>query len=155
MKRISLTAFFLATALMMAGLGYQSISERIDDWRYPPPGQLVDIGGYSLHINCSGEGGPAVILEPGLGWTSLEWTIVQRGVEKFTQVCSYDRAGYGWSDPGPEPRTSQSLVDELHKLLVKAQVMPPYILVGHSFGVINVRLYASQYPEEVLPMGEA
>lgn len=111
---------------------------------------MVDIGGYSLHINCSGEGKPAVILEPGLGWTSLEWTLVQQGVEKFTKVCSYDRAGYGWSDSASAPRTSLQLVQEMHELLIKAQIPPPYILVGHSFGGINARLFASLYPEEVM-----
>jgi len=85
----------------------------------------VDIGGYRLHINCTGTGSPTVILDAGLGGTSLDWSLVQPAVARFTRVCSYDRAGYGWSDTGPGPRTSQQIVQELHLLLVHAQVSGP------------------------------
>jgi pimeloyl-ACP methyl ester carboxylesterase len=114
----------------------------------PPPGKLIDMGGYRLHINCEGTGSPTVILDAGLGDWSTHWTAVQNLLKTDTQVCSYDRAGYGWSDPGPRPRDSQRIVTELHSLLEKAGIAPPYVLVGHSFGGINMRLYASTYPGE-------
>lgn len=113
-----------------------------------PPGQRIDMGGYSLHIHCEGTGSPTVILDAGLGDWSTHWTAVQNLLKADTRVCSYDRAGYGWSDPGPRPRDSQRIVTELHTLLEKASVLPPYVLVGHSFGGINMRLFASTYPLE-------
>ena len=113
-----------------------------------PPGVYVEAGRHRLHINCQGQGRPAVILESGLGGTSLDWVRVQSQVAEFTRVCSYDRAGYGWSDPGPMPRTSRRIVRELNALLTRAAVDAPYILVGHSFGGLNARLFANQYPEK-------
>ena len=115
----------------------------------PPPGRLIDLGGYRMHIDCRGTGSPTVILDAGLGDWSTHWTAVQELLKGNTRVCSYDRAGYGWSDPGPRPRDSQRIVAELHSLLDKAEVPPPYILVGHSFGGLNMRLYASTFPGEV------
>jgi len=120
--------------------------------RYPAPGQLVDVGGYKLHINCIGEGSPTVILEAGLGDFSLLWAYVQPEVARFTRVCSYDRAGYGWSEPSPYPRTANMMVEELHTLLVNANVQGPYVLVGHSLGGVLVRGYAHNYPDEVVGM---
>jgi pimeloyl-ACP methyl ester carboxylesterase len=93
-----------------------------------------------------------VILDAGLGGTSLDWSKVQPAVARFTRVCSYDRAGYGWSDSGLCPRTSQQIVKELHLLLAHAQIHGPYVLVGHSVGGLNMRLYAYRYPEEVVGM---
>ncbi|MGQ0656594.1 MAG: alpha/beta fold hydrolase [Chromatiales bacterium] len=110
-----------------------------------PPGQLVDRGGYRLHIHCEGEGSPAVVMDAGLGGLSLEWLRVQGFLKHYAKTCSYDRAGYGWSDPGPEPRTSSLMVDELFQLLHNAQVRGPYILVGHSFGGYNAQLFAERY----------
>lgn len=115
----------------------------------PPPGELVDLGGYRLHINCEGYGSPTVILDAGLGDWSTHWTAVQNLLRGDTRVCSYDRAGYGWSDPGPRPRDSLRIVTELHSLLEKAIIEPPYLLVGHSFGGLNMRLFASTYSREV------
>jgi pimeloyl-ACP methyl ester carboxylesterase len=109
----------------------------------------VSVGDYTLFISCDGEGSPAVILDAGLGGNYASWAAVQPDVARFTRVCSYDRAGMGRSDPGPTPRTSQQIVTELHALLSNAGVPGPYVLVGHSFGGFNVRLYASQYPDEV------
>src|SRR5947209_14532237 len=138
--------------LLLLGLLSQAIASAVDASHYPPPGKLVDIGGYRLHINCTGTGSPTVILDAGLGSTSLDWSKVQPGVARFTRVCSYDRAGYGWSDSGPGPRTSQQIVKELHLLLVHAQINGPYVLVGHSVGGLNMRLYAYRYPQEVAGM---
>jgi len=151
-KRIGLGLIFLIAALLLSGAAYQFISTKIDENAYPPPGKLVDVGGYRLHINCSGEGGPTVVFDAGMGCNSLDWDLVQPEVAKFARVCSYDRAGNGWSDESPLERTSQNIVDELHTLLKNSGEKGPYILVGHSFGGPNVRLYASKYPEEVSGM---
>lgn len=120
--------------------------------QYPAPGQLVDVGGYSMHINCTGQGNPTVILEAGLQDFSIFWTEVQPEAARLTRVCSYDRAGLGWSQPSPYPRTSKTMVKELHTLLSNAGIEGPYVLVGHSFGGALVRLYAHDYPDEVAGM---
>ncbi len=121
----------------------------------PPPGKLVDVGGWRLHLHCTGEARaaqPTVVLEAGLGDFSVEWGLVQPGVAEFARVCSYDRAGDGWSDLGPHPRTFRQIVYELHTLLEKAGVKPPLVLVGHSYGGWLVRLYAATYPADVAGM---
>jgi len=147
-----LVLVILLVLLAAGGLLYQGIASAVDASRYPAPGKLIDVGGYRLHINCTGAGRTTVILDAGLGGSSLDWSRVQPGVATFTRVCSYDRAGYGWSDSGPKPRTSGRIVAELHALLVKAGIPGPYILVGQSFGGLNVRLYAYTYPQEVAGM---
>ena len=114
----------------------------------PAPGLMVLVGEHRLHLYCSGQGEPAVVMDAGLGGTSLDWVRVQPELAKYTRVCSYDRAGYGWSEPGPRPRSSGIIAEELHTLLRTAAVPEPYVLVGHSFGGYNVRLFASHYPEE-------
>jgi len=122
---------------------------------FPPPGKLVDIGGWRLHLNCIGKARaaqPTVILEPGVGDFSTAWSLVQPQGSGFARVCSYDRAGDGWSDLGPHPRTMRQIVFELHTLLEKAGERPPYVLVGSSYGGVLVRLYAATYPAEVAGM---
>ncbi len=113
-----------------------------------PFGRLVDIGTRRIHIICEGEGHPAVILDSGLGGAAGEWAAVQHRLAKQTRVCAYDRAGYGWSDPGPLPRTSLAIAGDLHETLRRAGVPPPFVLVGHSFGGFNVRMFANRYPGE-------
>lgn len=108
-----------------------------------------DVGGFRLNLRCEGEGSPTVVLDAGAGDTLATWEWVTPGVRKLTRVCTYDRAGLGKSDPGPKPRTSARIVAELHDLLSRAHVPPPYVLVGHSFGGLNVRLFASKFPNEV------
>ena len=120
--------------------------------QYPAPGQLVDVGGYKMHIFCTGQGSPTVIMDAGNNDFSVVWARVQPEVARFTRVCAYDRAGFGWSEPGLEPRTSEIMVKELHILLVNAMVEKPYVLVGHSFGGMNMRLYLHDYPDEVTGM---
>lgn len=114
-----------------------------------PPGRLVDIGGYRLHIYCLGEGSPTVVLDSGIGGFSLEWVDIQRALARHTRVCVYDRAGYGWSDRSPYPRTTRIIVQELHRLLSAAHEVPPYVLAGHSFGGYNIRYFAGEFPREV------
>lgn len=118
--------------------------------RFPPPGRLIDIGGRRLHLHCTGEGkGPTVVLETGRFNTSGIWALVQDEIVPFARVCTYDRAGYGWSDPDPEPRTGERVAADLHRLLQAAEIPGPYLLVGHSLGGIYVRYFAQQYPDRV------
>ena len=111
------------------------------------PGRLVGIGAYRLHIQCAGKGRPSVVLEAGLGGSALEWTRIQSELASTYRVCSYDRAGMGWSDPIRGARTSARITEELHQLLQAAGVPGPYLLVGHSFGGYTAQLFASQYPD--------
>ncbi len=120
--------------------------------KYPAPGKLVDVGGYRLHINCQGQGGPTVVMESGNGNFSLNWGRVPREAAKFTRVCTYDRAGLGWSDRSRRPRTAHNLVEDLHTLLERSGVEPPYVLVGHSLGGMLMRLYAHEHPDHVVGM---
>jgi pimeloyl-ACP methyl ester carboxylesterase len=114
-----------------------------------PPGTLVDVGGFRLHVLCAGSGGPSVVLDAALGGSSVSWSLVQPRLAELTRTCSYDRAGFGWSDPGPLPRTARRIAGELHTLLERAHVPPPYIVVGHSFGGIVLRVFAHDYRGEV------
>lgn len=115
-----------------------------------PPGRLLDVGGFKLHLDCVGSGSPAVVFDAGLGRSADDWSKVQQSVRETTRACTYDRAGYGWSDPGPAPRTSGRLASELRTLLARAEVPPPYIVVGHSFGGYNARLFSSFFPNDTL-----
>jgi pimeloyl-ACP methyl ester carboxylesterase len=133
--------------LAVAGLVYQAIATERDRRLLPAPGQLVDVGGHRLHLQCAGQGGPTVILETGLGAWSSHWALIQPAVAERTRVCSYDRAGVGWSDAGPEPRDARRIATELHALLEHAGVPGPYVLVGHSNGGLYVRMFASLYPD--------
>lgn len=117
---------------------------------HPPIGKLVNIGNHCLHIYSCGEGSPSVVFESGGASWSLDWNFVQTEVAKFTNACSYDRAGYGWSESGSNPRTSDRIVTELHTLLTKAEIKKPYILVGASFGGHTARLFTKRYPDEVV-----
>lgn len=117
-----------------------------------PLGQLIDLGGYKLHLWCVGKGSPTVILSPGSGDFSFDWALVQPSVAKVTRVCSYDRAGEAWSDLGPTPRTQTQEAFDLRRVLVKARVKGPYILVGHSAGGMLVRQFAAHYPADVVGM---
>lgn len=114
-----------------------------------PPGRLFSVGTHRLHLHCEGEHTPTVVFESGLAGLSLEWLEIQRQLATRARTCAYDRAGYGWSEPGPEPRTSARIVDELQRLLARAGIKGPLILVGHSFGGLNAQLYAHRYPHQV------
>jgi pimeloyl-ACP methyl ester carboxylesterase len=128
---------------------YQAVATSRDLAATPPPGRLVNIGGHRLHIWCIGSGSPTVILESGLGGSAFNWATVQPRVAEFTQVCSYDRAGFGYSDEGPAPRTSGRIADELAHLLDSARIDGPVILVAASFGGFSARILASTYPSRV------
>jgi pimeloyl-ACP methyl ester carboxylesterase len=149
LKRVGLALLTLLLLLVAAGLVYQLVATAIDNGKYPAPGQLVDVGGYNLHISCTGQGSPAVILDASSIDTSSSWAWVQPEVAKSTRVCSYDRAGLGWSDLGPAPRDAQQHSSELHTLLQRGGIAGPYVLVGHSYGGLITRVYADRYPGEV------
>jgi len=138
----------ITTMTFLVGTFAKSILAREN----PPPGRMVDVDELKMHIHCTGEGSPTVILEAGLDDFSIFWSQVQPEIAQSVRVCSYDRAGLGWSEPSPNPRTSETMVKELHILLVNAKLDPPYVLVGHSFGGALVRLYAHLYPDEVMGM---
>ncbi len=134
--------------LATVGLLYEQRAERRDRELYPAPGKLVDIGGYRLHLTCSGEG-QTVVLEYGQQGSYLDWYLVQPQIAQFARVCAYDRGGYGWSDPSPKPRVPSIMAEELHALLHAAGEAPPYILVGHSFGGLSALMFAQKFPDEV------
>jgi pimeloyl-ACP methyl ester carboxylesterase len=142
------TAATLVTVAML-GAVYQTAATRTDQRAYPPPGQLVDAGGHRLHINCAGHGSPTVILEAANLGMSAHWVRVQQQVAASTRVCSYDRAGMGWSDAGPEPRDATAISAELHTLLTSDEAAAPYVLAGHSYGGLYTLGYAATYPGEV------
>src|SRR5215207_5110799 len=137
MQRIRMALLGLVVVLLaLAVLGalYQAIATELAERAYPPPGEMVDVGGYSLHINGAGQGSPTAILDAGSGLFSAQWVRVQRQVSDTTRVCAYDRAGMGWSEMGPDPRDARQITSELHTLLGKAGIEGPYVLVGHSYG---------------------
>jgi pimeloyl-ACP methyl ester carboxylesterase len=119
--------------------------------RTPPPlGRLIDIGSRRLHLYCVGKGSPAVIIENGQSSFSIDWGLVQPEVAKITRVCTYDRAGYAWSERGPATGSVEQTTDDLHLLLRTAGVRPPYVLVGASIGALYVQGYQRRYPNEVV-----
>lgn len=136
-------------AVLIAGSIYQAAATARERRLYPPPGRLVDAGGYRLHIYCLGEGAPTVILESGFGMSSNAWARVQPEIAKVTSACSYDRPGYGWSDKPPQPRTGMEAAEDLHRMLANAGVPRPYVLVGHSMGGGQVRLFAKKFSTDV------
>ena len=135
--------------LAIVGVGYQLLGMMTDREQFLPPGELVDVGDYRLHLYCTGKGSPTVVLDAmGLGW-SVYWTKIQPAIAEVTRVCSYDRAGFGWSDTGPPPRTGERMAAELHQLLARGGIGGPYLLVGHSLGGFVARLYRHAHPSEV------
>jgi pimeloyl-ACP methyl ester carboxylesterase len=139
-------------ALSAFGASYQAIATAIDKRIYAPPGQLVDVAGHRMHIHCMGSGSPTVILDASPGNTAANWGLIQPEVAKHTRVCSYDRAGLGWSEPTTAPRDARQLARELHALLRTAGISGPYVLVGHSGSGVYAQLYAADYPAEVAGM---
>jgi len=140
----------LALLLALGGFTYEQIGRARDASRLPPRvGQGIDIGGRTLNLYCSGAGSPTVILETGGNGPGYAWTPVQTKLANFSRACWYDRAGVGWSDPPQSPRTSATIVSDLHEMLSRAAVPPPYVLVGASIGGEYARIYASRYPHEV------
>jgi len=134
------------------GGGYQTIRESIDRRMYVAPGQLIDVGGHRLHLQCVGSGTPTVVLESGLGEPAASWGWISAAVARETTVCVYDRAGRGWSDPASTPQDGVAVATDLHTLLDRAHVTGAFVLVGHSSGAEYVRIFAGRYPEQVAGM---
>ncbi len=132
----------IAVLLLLSGVLYQWIGAAREAQRYPPPGRLIDIGGHRLHLHTQGQGSPVVVLEAGIAASSVSWRLVQERIAEFTTVCSYDRAGLGYSDPAPSPRTIANVILDLQALLERAAIAAPIILVGHSFGGLVALEYA-------------
>jgi pimeloyl-ACP methyl ester carboxylesterase len=147
--RIVLFVSALLSLIALAGASYQAIAWRADVQRSRRPGQLVSAGEFRLNLYCTGEGRPTVVLEAGLADSLDTWRGLQPTIARFARVCSYDRAGYGYSESGPMPRTSDRIASELHAALLSAGEKPPYLLVGHSFGGFNVRVFNGKYSDEV------
>jgi pimeloyl-ACP methyl ester carboxylesterase len=154
--RTGATALFVIAIVVIcsacSGLLYQTMATFIDQRRYPPPGKLVEIDGSRMHIQSVGTGSLTVILEAGFGAMSSAWGWVQPEIGKFTRVVSYDRAGLGWSDADTASPSALRIAWRLHKLLQKSGITGPYVLVGHSMGGLLVRVFANQYPDEVVGM---
>ncbi|MBN2471565.1 MAG: alpha/beta hydrolase [Anaerolineae bacterium] len=138
--------------LLAVGAAYQAIGTAQDARQFPPPGERYTADDLQLHLNCQGEGSPTVLLNAGLGDPGLTWESVMPALAEITRVCAFDRAGYGWSEAGPLPRTSARQSAELHALLESAGVPGPYVLVGHSMGGLFSLHYASQHPDDIAGM---
>ncbi len=142
----TLRILFMCFSIVLISIGYLVAVKQESNLAFS---QKVDIGGFKLHIQIMGEGTPAVIINPGLGSTAKSWTSIQKQVAEFTLCASYDRAGIGESEPSPLPRENIHVAQELHMLLKNADIHPPYILVGHSFGSIHILAYADLFPDEI------
>ncbi len=136
-------------ALASIGGGYDTVQEAMDARSNTMPGQLIDVGGHRLHLNCTGSGAPTVVLEPGAGGMSSSLGWITPGVARDTRVCVYDRAGRGWSEPADTPQDAAQIATDLHELLQRGHVPGPYVLAGHSFGGLYVLTFAARYPTEV------
>jgi pimeloyl-ACP methyl ester carboxylesterase len=150
--RVILGIAIIVISAAVIGAGYERVSAARDAAAYPPPGQLVDIGGHRLHISCMGQGSPTVVFESGLANPSADWANIQPQVAATSRACAYDRAGIGRSEDGPPPRDPLRIAQELHTLLGNAGVTGPYVLVGQSFGGLYVRVFADLYPDEAARM---
>ena len=148
-RRILVALFGGFTVALSAGAMHERLATRQELGSTPPPGQLVDVGGHRLHVWCTGAGNPAVILESGLAGSTAGWGFVQPEIARFTRVCSYDRAGMGYSDPGPSPRTARRIAGELNTLIDRSGITVPVVLVAASSGGFDVRVFSSDHPDRV------
>jgi pimeloyl-ACP methyl ester carboxylesterase len=153
-RKALLWALAVLVVALLVGTIYQAIATEIDQRKaFPAPGEMIDVGEHRLHIRCIGQGSPTVVLDAGWGYTSVEWSgWVQPEVANYARVCAYDRAGMGWSEPGPAAPDATQTAAELHTLLQEADEEGPYVLVGHSLAGLYSRVYAERYPEEVAGM---
>lgn len=149
MLRSVFATFAVLALLPLTGASYEVIASARDTQNHAP-GVLVDVGGYRLHLNCTGEGAPTVVLDAGLGGSSLDWALVQPELSRATRTCSFDRAGMGWSDLGQGPRSPEHIADQLDVLLDRADIDGPYVLVAHSLAGKNARVFAMRHPEDVV-----
>jgi len=151
-KRCIIGTVLAVLLLAIAGTIYQTAASEADQRNFPAPGNLIDVGGFKMHINCMGEGSPTVILEAMSGGASPYWGWIQPEIAKKTRVCAYDRAGFYWSEPDPEVQSLARTVRNFHTLLENANISGPYVLVGHSIGGVYIRQFAADYPDDVVGM---
>ncbi|MTI56249.1 alpha/beta hydrolase [Geosporobacter ferrireducens] len=144
---------FLIAVILLVFLSaiYHLFMLKVEAKKYKPAGKLFEIDGHKMHITGNGEGTPVVIMTCGSGAPSAytEYCNIEPQLSKITRTCIYERPGYGWSEPASTPRHTEQIVEDLHRLLEKAQEKPPYILVAHSLGAMEAILYTHKYPEEV------
>ena len=150
--RVALGGVFLLLGLAAIGAIYQAIASARDAKLYKPVNQMVDVNGIQMRLDCRGSGSPTVVLEAGASIFSIAWGRIQYDVAKFARVCSYDRAGLGWSDSVRETQSPQQVAEMLHTLLANGGEKPPYLMVGHSLGGIYVRAFAALYLQDVAGM---
>ena len=147
--RVAVRVALVCVVASALGATYEWIQGRRDLAVAPPPGLMIDVGGYRLHLWCFGQGAPTVVFDSGLGGTAFDWYAVLRDVSGFTTACAYDRAGMGYSDAGPSPRTSRRIAGELAELVRLSETRLPVVLVGWSAGGVYVRVYASEHESQV------
>src|ERR1700730_11930079 len=148
-ERMVLSFVFLVAVAAGAGTTFNAVVTHHYRARHAAPGSLYMVDGYKIHLHCSGEGSPTIVLDGGLGDDSLIWAKVQPELSKITRVCAYDRAGFGWSDPRPGPRDADRIVQELHLLLTEAGISGSTVLMGHSVAGLYIRAYAARYPQKL------
>jgi len=148
-ERVILSLVTLVAVVAAASTTYNAIAHEVFAAHHPAPGQIYVVNGYKMHLWCAGEGSPTIILESGAGNDSLVWGKVKPGLSNTTRVCSYDRAGTGWSEPQPGPRDSDHIVEQLHGLLQQAEITGPIVLMGHSIAGMHMRDYVTRYPQNV------
>lgn len=148
---LSFAKYTALALLVVAALGavYQRIAAQADRSNHPAPGQMYNVDGLDMHLDCRGSGEPTIVLEAGLTFGSTSWALVHDALSEGTQVCAYDRAGIDWSEPTDEVLSASIVVERLHGLLTTAEIQPPYLLVGMSAGGIFVREYFRTYPDGV------
>jgi pimeloyl-ACP methyl ester carboxylesterase len=149
-KRTVVLGTSLVVAAVCFGAVYQAIASHFDSNAFPPPGRRIDVGGYRLHLYCQGRGNPTIVVNPGVGVWSIQWSKIQAALAQDTRICTYDRGGYGWSDSGVSTPTASQAADELHVLLEKAAEHGPYVLVGESYGGYVTRLFVKKYRPDVV-----
>ncbi len=142
-KRVSLRLAAAVFFMVLAGATYQGVATAVERRSFPRPGGMVDVGGHQLHIACTGTGSPTVVLEAPAGGMSAAWGTVQPLVAKETRVCSYDRAGLGWSEWADAPYAAETVADELERLLARSNVAPPFVVAGQGLGAAYARLFAA------------
>ena len=147
--RVQLYLVFTILAFSAVGGSYATVLDATDSTAMPATGKLIDVGGHKLYLNCVGSGSPTVVLEPGAGATSSQLGWIAPAVAASTRVCVYDRAGRGWSETADSPQDGAQIATDLHTLLHRGGVAGPYVLAGHSFGGLYVRVFAAHYPDEV------
>jgi pimeloyl-ACP methyl ester carboxylesterase len=144
-RHIAFALAGLVTFIVLAGVTYQSVATALERRQFPYPGRLVDVGDHQLHLYCLGEGSPTVVLEAPAAGISVGWTWVQDDLGRTTRVCSYDRAGLGWSEAGDGGYRASSVPDELHALLERAGERGPFVIAGHELGAAFARMYAARF----------